>query len=50
MNINKIKQSLSNTSLTIYECKRCGWKWMPRRLEPPKACPACQSKKWNIDK
>jgi predicted Zn-ribbon and HTH transcriptional regulator len=26
-------------------CKRCGWKWFPRSLDP-EICPHCKTKLW----
>lgn len=31
------------------ECKRCGFKWMPR-VEKPRRCPECQSYAWDKEK
>ena len=31
------------------ECKRCGYKWLPR-VERPKRCPKCQSYNWYTKK
>jgi hypothetical protein len=32
-----------------YLCKRCGWRWSPRRgsPDPPNACARCRSAYWN---
>jgi len=40
---------LKNSSRRFEECKRCGWKWIPR-LEKPILCPKCKSAYWNIEK
>jgi predicted Zn-ribbon and HTH transcriptional regulator len=31
------------------ECKRCGWKWIPR-LKVPVLCPKCKNPYWNIER
>ena len=31
-------------------CAVCGYQWLPRRLELPKVCPKCKSRKWLIKK
>ena len=31
------------------ECKRCGWKWIPRK-EKTVTCPKCKSAYWDIEK
>jgi predicted Zn-ribbon and HTH transcriptional regulator len=31
---------------TIKVCLQCGYSW-PSRLERPKKCPECQSRKWD---
>lgn len=36
-------------AITIYECKQCGYKWVPR-VEHPEKCPRCQAVKWNEKK
>jgi len=35
--------------MTDKKCKRCGYKWQSR-VEKPKACPACLSRKWDVEK
>ena len=34
---------------TIHEltCLRCGFRWLPRQLSRPTACPDCRSRKWD---
>lgn len=32
-------------TITECECKRCGYRWMPRTAEP-KVCPRCHSMKY----
>jgi predicted Zn-ribbon and HTH transcriptional regulator len=33
------------------ECKRCGWKWIPRNKEQkPIICPKCKNPYWNKEK
>lgn len=32
---------------SMCECKRCGWKWIPRTANMPRECPNCKSYKWN---
>ncbi len=32
------------------ECKRCSYKWTPRKKRLPVFCPRCASKYWNIEK
>jgi hypothetical protein len=27
-------------------CHRCSYTWIPRRIEEPKMCPKCKSRKW----
>ncbi len=29
------------------KCLRCGWRWIPRKPEQPRWCPACNSPYWN---
>jgi len=31
--------------ITRYECKKCGYEWIPR-VENPKKCPNCQTRDW----
>lgn len=31
-------------------CKRCGHRWMPRKIELPTQCPRCKSYYWNKDR
>ena len=33
-----------------FQCKRCGWKWIPRKPEMPVTCPnqKCRSPIWNM--
>lgn len=31
------------------KCKKCGYEWVSR-IEKPKACPNCQSRKWFVAK
>ena len=31
-------------------CKRCGYKWIPRKPELPVTCPKCRSPYWNYDR
>lgn len=31
------------------ECKKCGYKWVPR-VAKPKKCPNCQQRKWERKK
>ncbi|MCK9356285.1 MAG: hypothetical protein M0R22_03925 [Dehalococcoidia bacterium] len=33
--------------LPTLECLRCGHKWVPRKTEPPKTCPRCNSPYWD---
>ena len=35
--------------LTEYVCKRCGWRWFPRK-EKVKQCPGCRTKLWNKER
>ena len=35
--------------LPVLKCERCGWEWTPRRL-PVRACPKCQSNRWDEPK
>lgn len=36
--------------LTELTCKRCGYKWEPRKRDDlPKCCPACKSRYWDLD-
>lgn len=30
------------------ECKKCGYFWK-KRINNPKTCPSCRSKKWDFD-
>lgn len=31
------------------ECKKCGWKWDPRKPGVmPKACPCCKCYNWSV--
>jgi len=39
----------SGREIMILECKRCGWKWAPRKKEVI-ICPKCKSAYWNKDK
>lgn len=32
--------------LTVYTCRRCGNRWIPRTQRPAK-CPECGSAKWD---
>jgi hypothetical protein len=41
---------MESTVFFMYECKRCGWKWLPRQMHPPKTCPKCRAITWNRDK
>lgn len=31
-------------------CKRCGHTWWPRSNEKPQLCPACKSRKWDVER
>lgn len=31
-------------------CKRCGYEWIPRKIEPPRQCPQCHSWLWNTER
>jgi len=31
------------------ECKRCGHKWTPRKMEI-RQCPSCKSAYWDVEK
>jgi len=31
-------------------CKRCGYSWIPRKVEIPITCPSCRSPYWNKEK
>lgn len=35
--------------LIEYVCKRCGWRWFPRK-EAVKQCPGCRTKLWNKER
>lgn len=35
--------------LTQIECKRCGYKWLPRKIDV-RQCPKCKSPYWEIPK
>lgn len=35
--------------LMEYVCKRCGWRWFPRK-EAVKQCPGCRTKLWNKER
>ena len=42
------RTSLNDTtpmSVTLL-CYRCGWRWMPRKVERPKVGPRCHSTRW----
>jgi len=41
--------TLKLKSLKTLECKKCGHKWVPRRLQI-KMCPRCKSIKWQKGK
>ena len=34
----------------VRTCERCGYNWTPIRGIPPKVCPSCKSRKWNVQK
>ncbi len=36
-----------NKEIIMCECKRCGYKWIPRSLNRPARCPKCQSRAWD---
>ena len=36
-----------NNESFICECKKCGYRWIPRTLGKPARCPKCQSKQWD---
>jgi len=41
---------MTKSALTATEghlCRRCGWRWMPRKPGAPKVCPRCHSPYWN---
>jgi predicted Zn-ribbon and HTH transcriptional regulator len=29
------------------QCKRCGYKWIPRKLDKPRECPDCKNRYWD---
>jgi hypothetical protein len=33
----------------ILTCLRCCYRW-PSRVESPKSCPSCKSRKWNVER
>lgn len=33
--------------IPVYECQKCGNKWVPRTDKKPKACPQCNCRKWD---
>jgi len=33
-------------ALTLLRCTLCQYEWVPR-IEHPKCCPGCKSRKWN---
>jgi len=37
-------------TLPTFTCQRptCRHTWFPRNPHPPKVCPMCKSKKWNV--
>lgn len=43
---------VSTIEVTLYECERCEYQWVPRKTldedQPlPKTCPSCKSPYWN---
>ncbi|MGH9316828.1 MAG: hypothetical protein ACRD1P_06960 [Thermoanaerobaculia bacterium] len=40
------EQTVETAAVAEVLCKRCGWRWTPRRSNP-KWCPACNSPYWN---
>lgn len=36
--------------MQIWECLRCGWKWVNRKQQKPYICPKCKSYLWNVPK
>jgi len=40
---------MGNVELNKTECKRCGYKWLPRQLEV-RQCPSCRSCWWDMPK
>lgn len=39
----------SGREMIFLNCKRCGWKWMPKKKQVI-LCPKCKSAYWNIEK
>ena len=33
-----------------YECSRCSYRWIPKKLSEPVVCPKCKSPYWKIEK
>jgi len=40
----------SGREVVILECKRCGWKWSPRKKDDVRLCPKCKSAYWDTEK
>lgn len=40
---------LSNLTVTLVECLRCHFTWLPR-VQQPARCPKCGSRVWNEPK
>lgn len=50
-NIGKtILTDMAKIEVPYLKCKRCGYKWIPRRPETPKVCAGCNSPYWDKDR
>ena len=40
-----------NIEMTMgLECRRCGHKWLRRKIDLPVACPRCNNRLWNEER
>lgn len=44
-----MKQVEQATVRQMYQCKRCGWKWISK-LASPTVCPKCHSAYWDKER
>ena len=43
---NKIKAEYRQEESFSLECRKCGHKWLPRKLGRPNYCPSCKAPRW----
>ena len=48
--INQEKSEKIKFEVEGYECKRCGYHWIPKKDKYPVSCPKCRSAYWHTER